>query len=174
MNEPRAYTKSQYSPWPGLEGCHHFPPYIILCAWPQGLHPNVIFSWDSRLFEIGTPTTSSTYFWLKWSRKKRTFQQYLACHMHACMQNDSWFLVVGNQIDILTPNPSFNHNLCCKHLIGSCKPILNICILRVFQWYKEFFNSLNFDPYNRSLKIWKFIGIPTLKVGVHLGVVATI
>jgi hypothetical protein len=29
---------------------------------------------------------------------------------------------------------------------------------------------MNFDPYNRPLKIRKSIGIPTLKVGAHLGV----
>ncbi len=29
---------------------------------------------------------------------------------------------------------------------------------------------MNFDPYNRLLKIWESIGTPTPKVGVHLGV----
>ncbi len=29
---------------------------------------------------------------------------------------------------------------------------------------------MNFDPYNRSLKIWESIGTPTPKVGAHLGV----
>jgi hypothetical protein len=29
---------------------------------------------------------------------------------------------------------------------------------------------MGFDPYNRSLKIWESIGIPTPKVGVDLGV----
>jgi len=29
---------------------------------------------------------------------------------------------------------------------------------------------MGFDPYNHSLKIWKSIGTPTPKVGVHLGV----
>jgi hypothetical protein len=28
---------------------------------------------------------------------------------------------------------------------------------------------MNFDPYNRPLKIWKSIGAPTPKVGIHLG-----
>jgi hypothetical protein len=30
-NKPRAYTNSQNSPWPRLEGSHHLPPYGILC-----------------------------------------------------------------------------------------------------------------------------------------------
>jgi hypothetical protein len=29
---------------------------------------------------------------------------------------------------------------------------------------------MSFDPYNRSLKIQESIGIPTPKVGAHLGV----
>jgi hypothetical protein len=41
---------------------------------------------------------------------------------------------------------------------------------RTFQWYKELFNPMGFDPCNRSLKIQESIRIPTPKVGVHLGV----
>jgi hypothetical protein len=29
---------------------------------------------------------------------------------------------------------------------------------------------MGFDPYNRSLKMWEFIGTPIPKVGAHLGV----
>jgi hypothetical protein len=29
---------------------------------------------------------------------------------------------------------------------------------------------MGFDPYNCSMKIWKFIGTPTSKMGTHLGV----
>jgi len=39
-----------------------------------------------------------------------------------------------------------------------------------FQWYKELFNPMSFDPWNTFLKIWNSIGILTPKVGVHLGV----
>ncbi len=39
-----------------------------------------------------------------------------------------------------------------------------------FQWYKEFFNLMGFDPYNCSLKIQESIGTPTPKMGVHFGV----
>jgi len=31
---------------------HHSPPYNILCAFPWGLHPNVIFPHD---FQVGVP-----------------------------------------------------------------------------------------------------------------------
>jgi len=51
---------SQDSPRPGLGGSHHLPLYIIFYAWPHGLHPNVILSWDSQggsfeIPEIGIP-----------------------------------------------------------------------------------------------------------------------
>jgi hypothetical protein len=39
---------------------------------------------------------------------------------------DSWLLMVGSQIDILTYGPSFDHNLCCKYSNASSKPILDI------------------------------------------------
>jgi len=60
--------------------------------------------------------------------------------------------------------------LCFKYSNGSCKSILNIYVLRYFQWYKELFNSMSFDPCNRPLKIWESIGTPTPKVRAHLGV----
>jgi hypothetical protein len=42
-------------------------------------------------------------------------------------------------------SPSFGHNLCFKYSNGTCKLILNICIPRSFQWYKELFNPMSFD-----------------------------
>jgi hypothetical protein len=71
--------------------------------------------------------------------------------------------MVGSQIGTLTPGPSFGHNLCFEHSNGMCKPILNIQVSRAFQWYRELFNPMNFDPYNHSQ--WT----PTPKVGAHLG-----
>jgi len=35
-------------------------------------------------------------------------------------------------------------------------------ILRAFQWYKEHFNPMSFDPSNCSLNIWETIGIPSV------------
>jgi hypothetical protein len=77
--------------------------------------------------------------------------------------------VVGSQSDTLTPDPSFGHNLSFKYANESCEPILNIYISRYFQWYKEIFNLMNFDPCNFPLKIWESIRTPTPNVGVHLG-----
>ncbi len=38
-----------------------------------------------------------------------------------------------------------------------------------FPMYKERFNSMRFDPCNRSLKIWESTWIPTPKMGIPLG-----
>jgi len=83
---------------------------------------------------------------------------------------DSWLLVIANQIVNLTLDPSFDYNLCFRCPNGSCEPILDIYIPRSFQWYKELFNLLGFDPYNCSLKIWEFTRTPTSEVEVPLGV----
>jgi len=63
--------------------------------------------------------------------------------------------------------PFFGHNLCFKCLNGSCKPILDIYISIVFQWYKELFKPMGFVPCNCSLKIWESIGSPFGSVRVH-------
>jgi hypothetical protein len=81
-----------------------------------------------------------------------------------------WLLVVKSHTANLTPNPSFGHNLCFKCPNGSCKLILDIYVSRYFQWYKEFFNAMSFDPWNFLLKIWESIGTPTPKVGVQFGI----
>jgi hypothetical protein len=70
----------------------------------------------------------------------------------------------------LTFDPSFGHNLCLKYLNGSCEPILDIYIPRNFQWYKELFNPINFDPWNLPLKIRESMGTPIPKMRAHLGV----
>jgi len=85
-------------------------------------------------------------------------------------QGDSWFLMVENQIDILIPDLSFDHNLCCKYSNGSCKPILDIYVLRSFECYKEFFNLMSFDPSNCFLKTQESIETPIPKMKTHLGV----
>ncbi len=70
-------------------------------------------------------------------------------------RGDSLFLMVKNQIANLIPDLSIGHNLCFRCVNGSYEPILDIYISIVFQWYKELFNPLGFDPYNCSLKIWE-------------------
>ncbi len=66
--------------------------------------------------------------------------------------------------------PFFCHNLCFKYSNGSCEPILDIYVSWAFQWNKELFNWMSFEPWNFSLKIWESIGTPIPKVGAHLGV----
>ncbi len=85
-------------------------------------------------------------------------------------RGDTWLLVVGSQIANLTPSLSFGHNLCFKCPNGSCEPILDIYVLKAFQWCRELFDQIGFDPWNCSLKIWESIGTPTPKMGAHLGV----
>jgi hypothetical protein len=75
---------------------------------------------------------------LKWSLK----QSYSLCQEFSnyiwhttCMQvnqNDSWLLMVRNQIGSLTPSPSFGHNLCFNYPNGSCESILNILHFKRF------------------------------------------
>jgi hypothetical protein len=77
--------------------------------------------------------------------------------------------MVGSQIANLIPNLSFGHNLCLKCPNGSCKLIFDIFVSRSFQWYKEPFKQMGFDPCDRLLKIWEPIGTPIPKKGVHLG-----
>jgi hypothetical protein len=85
-------------------------------------------------------------------------------------QGDSQLLVVGSQIGILTPDLFFGHKLCFKYSNGSCEAILDIYVSRTFQWFKQLFNPMSFDPWNTYLKIQYSIGIPTPKVRIHLGV----
>jgi hypothetical protein len=65
---------------------------------------------------------------------------------------DSRLLMVGSQTTNLTPGPSFDHNLCCKCLNGSCKAIFDIYTSRPFQRYEEHFKTRCFDPCNWALK----------------------
>jgi hypothetical protein len=78
----------------------------------------------------------------------------------ACMPGnwvDSRLLVIGSQTASLTLDISFGHNLCFKCPNGLCKPIIDIYASIVFQWFKELFKAMGFDPCNCALKIWKSI-----------------
>jgi hypothetical protein len=129
-----------------------------------------------RFLAIWRFVTSCANLWLRWCLKKSyNLHQELSNDMWPATytqvnQSDSRLLVVRNQISTLTPGFSFGHNLCFKFSNGSCKLILNIYNSRYFQWYKELFNPMNFDLWNHSLNIENILGIPTPKVGVHLGV----
>jgi hypothetical protein len=153
---------------------HHLPFYIILYDMPRWLHSNCVFFKTPKLkvpqfLKLGLlsfwmPIISCANIRLKWGLK----QSY---NLHWKLSNDMWHvasfthiiqgnsqsLMVGSQIDILTPSPSFGHNLCCKYSNESCKAILDIYVLKKIQWYKEIFNAMNFNPLNRFLKIQKSI-----------------
>jgi hypothetical protein len=97
-------------------------------------------------------------FWLQWGLKKsysRCWEMFNGM-LHATYTQgnwvDSWLLVVGSQIVSLTPNFSFDHNLCFTCPNGSCKPILDIYVSIDFQWYKKLFKPMGFDPCNHTLK----------------------
>jgi hypothetical protein len=48
QDKPRTTSDSQDSPWPGLGGSHHLPPYSILYTSPRRPHPNSFLSQDSQ------------------------------------------------------------------------------------------------------------------------------
>jgi hypothetical protein len=145
-------TGNSDSPWPGLGGSHHLPPYSILYASPRGPHPNGILSRDShlevpKLLKLGFsrlwgPITSRENLEFRWGLK----QSYSPCWKLSnsmshttCMQVnqvDSWFLMVRSQTINLTPGLSFGHNLCFRYPNGSCELIVNIYVSIAFQWYK--------------------------------------
>ncbi len=99
----------------------------------------------------------------------RTFQQYVTHHLNA-RELRRFLTFSGWESNWQFFDPSFAHNLCFRYPNGSCEPILDIYILKSFQWYKELLNPMSFNLYNRPLKIQKSIGIPTPKVGTQLGV----
>jgi hypothetical protein len=79
---------------------------------------------------------------------------------NACTQRnqvDSQLLMVGNQTSSLTPDLSFDNDLCFRCPNGQCEPILHICVSITFQWYNELFKPMGFNPCNRALKIWESI-----------------
>jgi hypothetical protein len=126
--------------------------------------------------QLWSPIILCANLWLQWglSQSCSPCRELLNGMLHAtCTWGNwinSWLLMVGSQIANLTPDLSFGHNLCFKCPNGLCKPISNIYISISFQWYKDLFNPMNFDPCNHLLKIWKSIGTPIPQMGVHLGV----
>jgi hypothetical protein len=119
-----------------------FPPYSILCAWPQDHHPIVILSRDSQvgvskfpklgLLQLWRPITLCANLRLRWGLKQScSLCQDISNNMwHATYtqgrQGDSVFLTIRSQIVNLTPGLFFGHNLCFNHPNGSWEPILNI------------------------------------------------
>jgi hypothetical protein len=134
----------------------------------MGSHPNDFLSWDSQVGVPKFPQLRLPRLWgcitwranlrLQWRLKQNCspYQEISNDILHVVFTQgnrvDSRLLVVGNQIGNLTPGLSFGHNLCFKYPNGQYKLILDIYISISFQWYKEFFEAMSFDPYNCALK----------------------
>ncbi len=154
---------------PNLGGATTFPLIVYFFSWPQDQHPNGILSQDSQVkvpkfpklgfMQLWGPMTLCVDLRLKWGLKQSysPYQElsYSMLYDICTWENwgDSWLLVVGRQIGDLISNLSFGHNLCFKCPNRPCKPILDICILRFFQWFKEHLNLMGFDPWNFFLKV---------------------
>jgi hypothetical protein len=129
-----------------------------------------------RLLWLWGPIILCVDLWLRWGLKKNysPHQELFNNMSHAtCTQGNwvnSWLLMVGNQTTNLTPFLYFGHNLCFRCPNGWCEPILNIYVSINFQWFKELFKPMGFDPCHCSLKIRESFGTLTPQVGVALGV----
>ncbi len=95
-------SDTQDSPWPGLGGSHHLPPYNILYSSPWGPHANGFLSHDSQvglgfrgpeIRTIGIPATLEAHNFMckppiaRRSKAKlqpllRAFERYVTCHLH--------------------------------------------------------------------------------------------
>jgi hypothetical protein len=171
LGQATCNTDLLYSPWFGLEGSHHLPPYSILYFTPPHLHPNGTFSHDSqsgvlKLSQFGLPRlwafiTYCSDLRLGWSPKQTRSSPWEVSNdvLHFTYTHrgrvDSRRLVVWSQTTNLTPGLSFAHNMGCRCPNGSCEAILDIYTSRTFQHYKENLNARCFDPWNQVLSFWE-------------------
>jgi hypothetical protein len=135
-------TDTVDSPWPGLGGSHHLPPYSILCGWPQSLHPNGFLSYNSQ---VGIPKSHQMGLPRLWNpitlqanlgSRCNLKQNCSSCRelsndmLHTLCSQVNWvdsgLFLIGSQIGNLTPDPSFGHNLCFRCPNEQCEPILDI------------------------------------------------
>ncbi len=136
------------SPRPGLGGSHHLPPYSILCSSPPRLHPNGSFSRDSQVGVLKLSRVGVPGLWTviaprpelglgqglnqSYSSHRELFNAVLHSLRRRQEEVNSRLLMVGSQIDSLTPGPSFAHNLGCRCPNGQCEAILGIYTSRAF------------------------------------------
>jgi hypothetical protein len=84
------------------------------------------------LLQLWRPIIFWANLWLKWdlnqscSPRLDLFNNMWHCTYTQINQGNFRLFMVGSQIDNLTSDPSFGHNLCFKYPNGSCEPILNI------------------------------------------------
>jgi len=168
-DKPRATLDSLDSPRLGLGGSHHLSPYNILCVTPREPNPNGTFSRDSQggvpklswveLPRLWTLISLGSDLQLEWGLNQSCSspQELSNAPSHSFCKHreevDSQLLVVGNQIDNLTPDLSFAHNLGCKCPNGSCEAILDIYTSRPFQQYKEHLKARCFSLCCWALKL---------------------
>jgi len=62
LGRAKGNTDTENSPWSGLRGSHHLPPYSILYTSPRGPHPNGFFvpgrpNGSLKIAKVGTPMT---------------------------------------------------------------------------------------------------------------------
>jgi hypothetical protein len=155
---------TQDSPWPELGGSHHIVFFV-----PRGRDyiQMALFLGTPKLDEI-VPVgvlglweliTPDCKVWSQrglnqscsfpWELSNAVLHSRIRCQEEV----DSWLLVVGSQIAILTPGPSFAHNLGCRCPNDQCEAILDIYASRPLQCHKEHFNARCFEPCCRTLKI---------------------
>ncbi len=112
---------TQDSPWPGLGGSHHLPPYRY-SGLLHGAHIQMVFlSWDSRvgvlksrrrgLPQLWSPITLRADFGSGCGLKQSCSSCRELCNgmSHIVCSQVNWvnsrFFLVGNQIASLTPGP---------------------------------------------------------------------
>jgi hypothetical protein len=134
--------------WPTtFERRHHSPPYSILCVFPHGLHPNVIFPWDSQVKvpklglllsqDFGHSYLSQINFFLdckddilwplkisfQWCIARSNWTSFDPCFQGICGRESN------SQFD---SRLFFFHNSCKSSLNEQCESTLNIYISRPF------------------------------------------
>ncbi len=132
-------------------------------------HIHMVLSRDSQmgvskfpqlgLSQLWGCITSRVDLWLRWglnqscSPCREIFNSML--HVAYTWGNwvDSRLLVVGSQTANLIFDIFWGHNLCFRCLNARCKPFSDMYVSIAFQWYKELFKIMGFDPYNHILKI---------------------
>jgi hypothetical protein len=144
LGQATGNTNSLDSPWPGLRGGHHLPPYSILCVTPPHPRPNGFLSQDSQsgvpklsqLALLGLCNVISFCSDLRLGRgQKQSFsspQELSNSVSHSLCTHrgwvDSWLLMVGSQTPSLTPDLSFDHNLCYRCPNCSCEAIFEFTL----------------------------------------------
>ncbi len=155
---------------------HSHKAYTQMSFYPRTFKLGVSKFMKLRLLQLWKPITFCANLRLRWGLKQscNPCWEFSNNMLHDTFtqinQGDSWLLVVRSQIGNLTSGPSFGHNLCFNYPNGSYKPIIEIFIPRVFQWYKELFSPMSFNSCDCLLMIREFTGTPTPKMGVHLRV----